>query len=93
MTEVRLSRDVRPLTEFRAKIAECIEQVRASGQPMILTQRGHSAAVVLGLDAYEAMLHELELLRDVRTAEDQVAAGMRQEHERVAVRLRAVLGR
>ncbi len=93
MTEVRLSRDVRPLTEFRAKIAECVEQVRASRQPMILTQHGHGAAVLLGLDAYEALLDELELLRDVRAAEGQVAGGMRQEHERVEVRLRAMLGR
>jgi len=33
------------------------------------------------------------LLRDVKTAEDQVASGLRSEQARVEARLRAMLGR
>jgi prevent-host-death family protein len=93
LTEVHLSRDVRPLTDFRANAAAYLERVRLTNHPMILTQHGRSAAVLLGIDAYERLLDEVELLRDVRTAEEQVAAGQECEHERVEARLRAMHGR
>ncbi|MFI5245933.1 MAG: type II toxin-antitoxin system Phd/YefM family antitoxin [Gemmatimonadales bacterium] len=93
MTEVRLSRDVRPLSEFRANIAAFVENVQATNQPVILTQHGRSAAVLLGIEAYERLLDELELLRDVRDAEQQLEEGLAREHARVETRLRAMLGR
>ena len=67
--------DIRPVSEFRANAAELIEQLRESGRPLILTQRGHSAAVVLDVAAYEQMIEEIELLRDVHQSEKQLAAG------------------
>jgi len=67
--------DIRPVSEFRANAAELIDQVRESGRPLILTQRGHSAAVVLDVAAYQDMLEEIELLRDVRSSEKQLKDG------------------
>src|SRR5271155_5333139 len=93
VTEVQLSRDVCPLTDFRANAATFIERVRRTGQPIIITQHGRSSAVLLGIESYESLLAECELLRDVRSAEDEVAAGLDQEHTRVEVRLRGLLGR
>lgn len=93
VTEVRVSRDVCPLTDFRTSAAKFIEQVRVSNQPMILTQHGRGAAVLLGIEAYEKLLDELDLLRDVRDAEDEIAAGRAVEHVPVAVRLRGLIGR
>jgi prevent-host-death family protein len=87
------TRDIRPVTEFRANAAQYIDQVRETGQPVILTQHGRSAAVLLDVEAYETMLDELELLRDVRQAEDEVAAGRTRSHVAVSRKLRARLSR
>ena len=75
MAKLKLSEDIRPLTEFRSNMAAVIGQVRETGRPVVLTEHGRSAAVLLGVRDYEALLEELELLRDVRTAEQQLAAG------------------
>lgn len=93
MPKLKPTRDIQPVTEFRANAAQFIEQVRETGEPVILTQHGRSAAVLLDVDAYEAMMDELELLRDVRQAEDQVAAGKGLSHAAVAKKLRARLAR
>lgn len=71
----RLDRDIKPVSDFRANAAELIEQVRRSGRPLVLTQRGHSAAVVLGVAEYERMVEEIEVLSDVRTAVRQIENG------------------
>ena len=55
---------------------------------MYLTQHRRSAAVLLDVEAYEAMVEELELLRDVRLSEVQIAAGKISSHKSVMSRLR-----
>jgi prevent-host-death family protein len=91
--KLKPTRDIQPVTEFRANAAQFIDQVRETGEPVILTQHGRSAAVLLDVDAYEALMDELELLRDVRQAEDQVAAGKGLSHAAVAKKVRARLAR
>jgi len=93
MPKLRPSRDIQPVTEFRANAAQFIEQVQATGEPVILTQHGRSAAVLLDVESYESMIDELALLRDVRTAEEQVAAGKGSTHAAVTKKLRARLAR
>jgi len=71
----KLDRDIKPVSEFRANAAELIEHVKNTGRPLVLTQRGHSTAVVLDVAEYERMVEELELLTDVRGAVAQIDAG------------------
>ena len=89
----RLDQDVKPLSEFRANVSTLVQQVRRTKRPLVLTQRGRSAAVLLDVDAYESMMDELALLRDVRTAEEQITAGKGLSHVAVAKKLRARLTR
>lgn len=91
MPRVRLAKDIRPVTDFRANAASVIEQVQSTKRPVILTQHGRSAAVLLDVEAYEDLLDQLALLRDVQEAEEQVAAGRGVAHGTVARRLRARL--
>jgi prevent-host-death family protein len=72
---VKLDTDIKPVSEFRANAAELIEQVRNSRRPLVLTQRGHSAAVLLDVAEYERMVEEIALLSDVRTAVEQIESG------------------
>jgi antitoxin YefM len=88
MYKTRPTEDIRPLTAFRANVASFVEQVRRTRRPLILTQHGKSAAVLLGAPEYEALIDELELLRDVRTAEGQIDSGEGVPHEEVERRLR-----
>jgi prevent-host-death family protein len=83
MTPLRPSIDVRPVTEFRAHTSAVLEQVQETKRPVILTQHGRSAAVLLDVGVYEDLLDELALLREVRTAEAQIAAGDVIPHEAV----------
>ena len=75
MRRLKLDKDIKPVSEFRANAAELIDQVKKSGRPLVLTQRGHSTAVVLDVAEYEGMVEEIELLRDVRRAVKQIEAG------------------
>ena len=90
MARVRLTQDIRPLAEFRANLAAVVKQVRRTRRPVVLTQNGRSAAVLLNVQEYEALLDKLELLEDVRQAEVQLARGRGLAHLRAKA---AVLAR
>lgn len=91
MSRFRPSQDIRPVTEFRANAAAMLAHVQSTGRPVVLTQHGRSAAVLLDVTAYELLVDELALLRDVKTAEAQIARGKGVPHATAAKKLRAKL--
>jgi prevent-host-death family protein len=77
----------------RANAAGFLDQVRETKRPLVLTQHGKSAAVVLDVEAYEALMDEVELVRDIRQARAELARGEGITHEEVMKALRARLER
>lgn len=92
MNSIRVSEDIRPVSEFRANAAAFVQQVRATGRPLVLTQHGRGAAVLLDIHEYERLVEQVELLQEVQVAERQLAEGRGVEHdearEQVLARLR-----
>lgn len=80
MQRVWLDQDVKPISEFRANAASLVQQVQRTKRPLVITQQGRSAAVLLDVAEYEKLLAKLELLQDVQTAEEQLEQGQAISH-------------
>jgi prevent-host-death family protein len=93
MPKIKPSQDVQPLSAFRANAAGFLDQVRATKRPLVLTQHGKSAAVLLDVDEYEALVEELEVVRDIRMARAEIERGEGIPHEDVIEELRSRLPR
>lgn len=91
MRRLHLDEDIKPVTEFRSHTATLIEQVQKTKRSLLLTQRGRGAAVVVDVGEYERLVNELELLRDIHVAEDQLAKGEGVPHEEARARALASL--
>ncbi|MCH7533052.1 MAG: type II toxin-antitoxin system Phd/YefM family antitoxin [Gemmatimonadetes bacterium] len=89
MSSLRPSQDIQPLSAFRANAAGFLKSVRESQRPLILTQHGKSAAVVLDVEHYEALIEELEVIRDIRQARAELESGEGIPHETAMAELRA----
>jgi antitoxin YefM len=86
-----LEADIQPVSDFRANASAMLKQVRETGRPLVLTQRGRGAAVLLDIGAYHGLLDELEELRDVHRALADVAEGRVVDHAEVVARIGAGL--
>ncbi len=75
MRQINLESDIKPLSEFRANAASFVKQVKETKRPLILTQHGKSSAVLMDVAAYQSLLEQIELLREVQVAEQQMAEG------------------
>ena len=78
-----LERDIQPLSKFRANAANFIDQVRNSKRPMVITQHGESAAVLLDVGEYQKLIRKLALLQDIDSAEQQLDNGEALPHSSV----------
>ena len=91
MPTVKPTQDIQSLSTFRANVASFVEQVRETRRPLVLTQHGQSAAVLMGAADYEALMEEVEVLRDISISERQLAEGKGVPHEEVVEELREII--
>ncbi len=64
-----------PVSDLRQDAARVLRQLREKREPLIITQRGRAAAVMVDVEAYERFEHEKELLRLLAKGEREIAAG------------------
>ena len=86
MRGLKLSEDVRPITDLKAHGGEIVRQVSETGRPVVLSRHGRAVAVVLSVGEYEALQDSAdrgELQRAVHDAERDVDAGRTIPHGEV----------
>jgi len=67
--------DMLAVTDLRQDAAAALKRLRASKQPLVITQRGRAAAVMLSIETYERGEHERRLLKLLARGEREIAAG------------------
>jgi len=64
-----------PVTDLRQDAAAILKKLRNSREPLIITQRGRAAAVMLSVEEYERENSERQLLRLLARGEKEIKAG------------------
>jgi prevent-host-death family protein len=67
--------DIVPVSDLRQDAANVLGRVKKSRQPVVITQRGRAAAVMLSIDEYEKGEHEREILKLLVQGDREIAAG------------------
>ena len=63
------------LSDLKQDTSATLKRVRKSKRPLIVTERGRAAAVILSLDVYEKGAQEREILRLLARGEREIAIG------------------
>ncbi|MBM4287897.1 MAG: type II toxin-antitoxin system Phd/YefM family antitoxin [Deltaproteobacteria bacterium] len=79
------------ISDLRQDAAKVLKQVRDSREPLVITQRGRAAAVLLSVESYEAAEHDKELLRLLVRGEREIEAGEGHDLETVLAEADALL--
>jgi len=86
-------KNIVPITDLQRQAGQIISGLSDSDEPVIVTQRGRAAAVIISADRYEEIedylkrLDELELVELAEEGRRQVAAGNVISHDKVKRRL------
>lgn len=79
------------VSDLRQDAAGVLKRVRNSHQPLIVTQRGRAAAVMLSVQSYEQVERERQILHHLLRGEREIAAGKGYDLESVLADADALL--
>jgi prevent-host-death family protein len=63
-----------PVSDLREDAASILDRMRKSREPVVITQRGRAAAVMVSVEEYEHSAHEREILRLLVQGDKEMAA-------------------
>jgi prevent-host-death family protein len=66
---------VKPISYVKANAADLIRELKASGEPLLITQNGEATAVIQDVATYEATQETLALLKILALGRRQVEEG------------------
>ncbi|MBI5514007.1 MAG: type II toxin-antitoxin system Phd/YefM family antitoxin [Deltaproteobacteria bacterium] len=65
MKPLRVSEDIVPMAEFKGQAARWFRRVAETNQPVVITQNGKPAGVLLSPTEYDRIVERERFLRDV----------------------------
>lgn len=82
-----MAEDIHPATELPLRGEALLRQVQETRRPIVLTQEGKGAAVLVDVASFQSLIEELDLLRDVHRGLADVEAGRVVSQEDARARL------
>jgi prevent-host-death family protein len=67
--------NILPVSDLRQDAAKVLKKLRKNKEPIIITQRGRAAAVMISVEAYEKSEHDKELLRLLANGDREIKKG------------------
>jgi len=92
MQNIRISESFVPVSEFKARAAEWLRKVEETGAPVVVTQSGKPAGVLLSPRAFDELTERARFAAAVEEGLADAEAGRVHSHASVARRMKARFG-
>ena len=86
--DIDLREDVVPYTAFRSSLSAWMAKTRETHRPILVTQNGKSASVLMDVSDFEALRERDEILQDLARAQEDIRAGRVYSNEEVFAELK-----
>ncbi len=87
MREPRVSEDFVPVSVLKARASEWLRRLAANDAPIVITQNGKPAGVLLSPSAFDELMESMRFKLAVAEGSDDVAAGRATPHDAVVKRM------
>lgn len=72
---MRLSTRIKPISYVKANAAQVIEELHECREPLVITQNGEAAAVLVDIESYHEQQEALALLKIIALGKQQIEDG------------------
>jgi PHD/YefM family antitoxin component YafN of YafNO toxin-antitoxin module len=79
--------DKKTVSEFISEGESLIHRIHKTKKPLLLTEEGENAAVILDSNEYDQIAERLQMLEDIYAAQDQLRSGSGISHEEAKKKL------
>jgi len=92
MDHLRVSEDIVPLSEFKAHASEWLKKIAQTGAPIVITQNGRAAAVLVSPGEFDALTERGRLLQAVAEGIADADRGRLTDHESIVAEMTSRYG-
>ena len=89
---LQVAEDIVPIAEFKAHLSEVVRDLRDRGRPLVITQNGKPAAVLLSPEDFDKLTYQSRLVAAVKEGLEDLNAGRVHTHDEVGELLDARFG-
>lgn len=89
MRALRISEDIVPVSDFKAQAADWLRRVSETGHPLVITQNGKAAGVLLSPAEFDRLNERARFVAAVDEGLADADAGRLRDHDEVVARMRA----
>lgn len=93
MKTISITNDIIPIAEFKTGIAKCFKRLQKSGHPLIITQNGKPAGVLLSPGDYDELVYRSSFLDSVGRGITDADNGRSYSTDKVKASLAAIRAR
>ncbi|MEL6338555.1 MAG: type II toxin-antitoxin system Phd/YefM family antitoxin [Myxococcota bacterium] len=83
MAKLRVSEDIVPVSDFKARASEWLRRIASSGHPLVITQNGKPAGVLLSPAAFDELAERQQFIAAVQEGMADEQAGRSHTSEEV----------
>ncbi len=73
--DLNISTDIIPIGEFKKQMTKWLRTAKNTGHPLVITQNGKPAAVVLSPEEFDKMEYQMRFLKSVNKGLKEVESG------------------
>jgi prevent-host-death family protein len=92
MSNLRVAEDIVPLSDFKARASELLKRLAETGAPMVITQNGRAAGVLLSPTEFDALTERARFVNAVADGLEDTRSGRHVRHESMVAEVRARYG-
>ena len=81
--DINITQDICPITDFKNNSAKLLNQVRETKNPLLITQRGKTVAVLIDAEEYQKHYEKLEILSAILKGKKDIKEKKFYAHEDV----------
>ncbi len=80
---LQVADDIVPIADLKAHLSERIRDLRSRRRPLVVTQNGKAAAVLMSPEEFDRLTNQAEFVAAVREGLEQADAGRVVDHDEV----------
>jgi prevent-host-death family protein len=88
MKALRVSEDIVPVSDFKAQAADWLRRVSDTGQPVVITQNGKAAGVLMSPAKFDELTEQVRFLKAVDAGLADSEAGRVRTHSQVVAHMK-----
>jgi antitoxin YefM len=75
MKQINIANDIVPVAEFKVQISKYLNSIKSTGRPMIITQNGKPAGVLLSPDDFDELVYQKSLIESINRGLSDIEKG------------------